>query len=231
MDTLKETIETYDNHAEDYAKKWQKNRPEPWKLLIEQFAEKLPKKARVLDAGCGPGGDTKLLADKGFETCACDLSAEMLKLASEFEPRAEYDQADIQNLPYEGEFFDGLVCCAVLHHLEPESQLKAIKELYRVLKLEGGLLLSTKVSKKPGIFVDKKYGSPRVFYLQDPGTLVSALRNTGFSFTPHLERIDADTCWLTVLGWKFSLEDLLSQMREGALAWGSGRGSGARRYR
>ena len=48
--------------------------------------------------------------------------------------------ADICQIPLEAESIDKVLCCEVLEHLE-EPQ-KAIKEIYRVLKQGGELILS-----------------------------------------------------------------------------------------
>jgi ubiquinone/menaquinone biosynthesis C-methylase UbiE len=42
--------------------------------------------------------------------------------------------ADVANLPFKPELFDGLVSLHTLHHLPLEEQSKAYDELYRVMR-------------------------------------------------------------------------------------------------
>jgi len=46
---------------------------------------------------------------------------------------------DIHNLPFDDEYFDGIICKSVLEHVE--SPEKAVSEIYRVLKKGGAVLV------------------------------------------------------------------------------------------
>ncbi len=103
---------------------------------------KYPAGYHVLEAGCGVGAQTVILARNNpgaFFTCI-DISDESLRQA---EKRAEADglsnvefrQADLYHLPFHPETFDAIFVCFVLEHLpEPETALLALRQ---VLK-EGG---------------------------------------------------------------------------------------------
>ena len=48
---------------------------------LDKFLSLLPKKARILDVGCGPGNFTKYFLEKDFIAKGIDLSTEMIKIA------------------------------------------------------------------------------------------------------------------------------------------------------
>jgi len=66
----------------------------------------LPKKGRVLDAGCGSGKYSRYFSGQGYQVTALDISAEMLRTARERDPQPCYLQADIDALPVRTQSFD-----------------------------------------------------------------------------------------------------------------------------
>ncbi|MFO8100566.1 MAG: class I SAM-dependent methyltransferase [Dehalococcoidia bacterium] len=99
---------------------------------------------RVLEAGCGVGGQTVILARRSPEaefTCV-DISTRSLAEAEAHATRegmrnARFQQADVMRLPFEEESFDHAFVCFLLEHLS--HPLEALIELKRVIK-EGGTL-------------------------------------------------------------------------------------------
>src|ERR1044071_4566516 len=86
---------------------------------IEALAHFLRSKSRILDAGTGNGGDTRLYADNsnalvfGVDiSSAIDSAYEHLKAY----PNVHLIQADLTRLPFPKHFFDFIACDQVLHH-------------------------------------------------------------------------------------------------------------------
>jgi ubiquinone/menaquinone biosynthesis C-methylase UbiE len=92
----------------------------------------------VLEAGCGPGVISPLLAAKGSVTHGVDLSCEQLRLAAENDPRTVYVQGDLEALPYKDAAFDAVVLLGVFEYLERPAAVLA--ELRRVTR-KGGILV------------------------------------------------------------------------------------------
>lgn len=93
---------------------------------------------KILDAGCGTGAVLQRLRDYG-ESYGIDSSEEAL----EFCRRRGLDhviEASVTDLPFADHFFDIVISLDVLYHLWVESDLEALKELYRVLR-NGGILI------------------------------------------------------------------------------------------
>ncbi len=92
-----------------------------------------------LDVGCGEGYNTRLLAQRGAQVTAIDVSETFIRHASDEERRAplgiEYAIADACALPFAGERFDLAVAFMSLMDI-PRPEL-AIAEVHRVLKPGG----------------------------------------------------------------------------------------------
>jgi SAM-dependent methyltransferase len=107
-------------------------------LVAVQLAES----RRVLDAACGEGYGTGLLAEAGATSAlGVDLDERTVAHARARYPAAEFVQADVRRLPFEDGAFELVVSFETIEHVsEPESVLD---ELRRVLADDGLLLIST----------------------------------------------------------------------------------------
>jgi ubiquinone/menaquinone biosynthesis C-methylase UbiE len=97
---------------------------------------------KILDLGCGTGRHITYLLQKGFRVYGCDSSENALKIAKEIIPEAEFRTCDMTSLPYENNFFDGVICHFVIQHGKIADIKKAVSEIYRVLRNGGILYLS-----------------------------------------------------------------------------------------
>jgi ubiquinone/menaquinone biosynthesis C-methylase UbiE len=101
-----------------------------------------PPGSRVLEAGCGVGAQTRILARRSPEAffTSVDISADAMEKAREAIAReglanVTFRQADIFRLPFGRESFDHVFVCFLLEHLtDPVKALRCIKE---VLKMGG----------------------------------------------------------------------------------------------
>jgi SAM-dependent methyltransferase len=100
---------------------------------------------RVFDAGCGPGlYAEELLARGAEEVVGVDASATMVELARVRVPaHASFRVHDLQqSLDWlEPSSFDLAVMALVIHHLD--NRTAALREIHRVLRPGGALVLST----------------------------------------------------------------------------------------
>ncbi len=105
-----------------------------------------PAGSRVLEAGCGVGAQTIILARnspgaiiKSIDISESSLAAAKQKVTAEGLENVHFQQADIFNLKFELESFDHVFVCFVLEHLsQPRKALEALK---KVLK-PGGTIVS-----------------------------------------------------------------------------------------
>ncbi|MCA9371656.1 methyltransferase domain-containing protein [Candidatus Woesebacteria bacterium] len=106
---------------------------------IAEFAALLPDGSKVLDAGCGIGGDTKKLLEHRLNVTGIDFSGAMIAKAHELIKEATFKKMDVMSLDFSDESFDGVWCSKILSHISIKKVGKAIDELARVLK-KGGIL-------------------------------------------------------------------------------------------
>jgi ubiquinone/menaquinone biosynthesis C-methylase UbiE len=103
--------------------------------------------SKMLDAGCGTGTITRKIVDYGCSVVGVDASPAMIELAASLSHKDKnanlmsFQLIDtIAELPFEDNYFDGVICSSVLEYLD--EPVKAIRELNRVLKPNGVCLLS-----------------------------------------------------------------------------------------
>jgi ubiquinone/menaquinone biosynthesis C-methylase UbiE len=99
-----------------------------------------------LDIGCGTGWAVRYAASvvqsKG-EFYGVDISPKMIEKAEENCARCEniyFYNADAAALPFEGDFFDFIICTSSFHHYFSPS--KVLNEVYRVLKPGGKIYIA-----------------------------------------------------------------------------------------
>jgi ubiquinone/menaquinone biosynthesis C-methylase UbiE len=166
----------------------------PWHAFIKNNLDNDTLRDRiVLEIGCGRGGLSDYLISRSIPPArlyACDYSTAALDIArSRFHlnDRVVWKQEDIQQMTFADKTFDIAISCETIEHV-PDAQ-RALRELYRVLKPGGRLILTC-----PNYFnffgiwcvyrylIGKPYtegGQPYVNYLLYP-RLRRWLRQAGF---------------------------------------------------
>lgn len=103
---------------------------------------------KIVDVGCLDGSLIYAIKRlKGSrDIIGVDIAPASLKLAKQNHPDIQFVQADVTNLPFKNDSFDGVLCTQVIEHLvEPK---KALNELYRILKVGGTLIVTTPIEKR-----------------------------------------------------------------------------------
>ncbi len=108
-----------------------------------------PKKnEKILYCACGTGRISIELAKKGAKVYAFDISKGMLnKLKENLRDKSfkknviEIKKASLEEIPYKDDSFDKVVCRGTLDCFHPKHYLKFIKEMKRVLKPNGYLII------------------------------------------------------------------------------------------
>lgn len=88
--------------------------------------------SRVLDAGCGEGYISRLVATAfpNADITGLEYTSEAIAIAEEMSQGIHYVQGDIMEMPFSDSTFDVVICTEVLEHLDcPEE---ALHELHRV---------------------------------------------------------------------------------------------------
>lgn len=103
---------------------------------------------RVLDVGSGPGSFARLLAaavGRSGSVTGLDAAPEMVEYAlrrARGLDNCSFQAGGAEALPFPDGSFDVVVSSLVLHHLPDDSRLAAVREMKRVLRPQGRLLLA-----------------------------------------------------------------------------------------
>ncbi|MEM3408446.1 MAG: class I SAM-dependent methyltransferase [Candidatus Micrarchaeia archaeon] len=209
----KEQISVWDSIASG----WSGWRNQVRRDVIEFSKEWKP--GKLLDIGCGSGRNLFHFAEKGFDWYGIDFSKEMINKAIENFKRKNIDVkgrlkvGDMTELPFQDESFDYIISIASFHHLPKEEQLKTIKEMKRVLKENGEMIISVwnKYSfkrigfwfsgketlipwKKKEKGIEKEYN--RYYYLFSYGELKKLIQMNGFKIKKSSGRFDENITFL-----------------------------------
>ena len=109
------------------------------------FARDLVKNKKVLDAACGTGYGTALLAQSAERVFGIDISKEAISYAeSNYSAKnVNFAVANIEKLPFESDFFDVVVSFETIEHVDTQKQEKFLSEVKRILKKDGIFIIST----------------------------------------------------------------------------------------
>jgi len=141
--------EGYDTIAEKYLTARNGSLPEDIELL-QELVQRLPKGAKVLDAGCGAGVPITRILSRYFEVVGVDFSEEQIRLARELVPEAEFICQDITALDFPDESFDAICSYYTIINIPREEHQRLLKTFFRMLKVSGLVLLTMGVGDLPG---------------------------------------------------------------------------------
>jgi alkylated DNA repair protein alkB family protein 8 len=138
-------MELEENIYNKIYKEFDKSRYSIW-VKVKEFLDNLEDNKIILDAGCGNGKYIKYMIEnlKMKQIYGIDYSCEFIKLCSEKFNNSNiiFKEMNITNLNFPNNHFDYIISIAVIHHLNPENRIKMIKELVRVVKNNGLILIS-----------------------------------------------------------------------------------------
>jgi ubiquinone/menaquinone biosynthesis C-methylase UbiE len=109
---------------------------------VVRFADVKPG-SRILDVGTGTGKQAFAFAKLGYEVVGVDLSDAMLRVASRKNTykNATFSVADATNLPFPDAGFDVACTSFVIHTMPLTIREKALKEMVRVTRRGGTVLI------------------------------------------------------------------------------------------
>jgi SAM-dependent methyltransferase len=125
-------------------------------LALNRAIEGMPRDARVLDLGCGPGRHLIHLGKLGFHSlCGLDYSNIGLKHLKTFDPSIAVVTGDASIIPFASNSFDFVVMVGVVYEIEDASRHSLVfEEIFRILKPGGALFF---VNNSPNNFGERLY--------------------------------------------------------------------------
>jgi SAM-dependent methyltransferase len=182
MKTRRELIKSYDRLARAYAERYGReleNKPFD-RDLLRRFAKSLPVPT-ACDLGCGSGHIAAHLQSLGLEVVGIDLSPGMVDEARRRYPGVRYEVGDMLDLKIEEDSLGGIVALYSIIHLPRRKIVAAFREMGRVLK-PSGLLLVAFHRGKGELHEDEELGLPVSFdcTLFEPEEVARAMEKAGF---------------------------------------------------
>lgn len=144
MDYQHRAADLFDRYAEKYQEKFMD--VSLYHEALDVFCDHIPRNSTdILEVACGPGNITKYILEKrpDFHLLGTDLAENMIALAKQNNPAAEFrimDARDINTLPHQ---YDGIICGFILPYLSPEETEKLVHDAAALLRPGGTLYLST----------------------------------------------------------------------------------------
>jgi ubiquinone/menaquinone biosynthesis C-methylase UbiE len=92
---------------------------------------------RILDVGAGRGDMPMVFARRGLSVTALDVHPDVLLVMHRMtrdEPRIDVVEGDARALPFEDAAFDVSHASLLVHHLDPDDAVAALREMRRVAR-------------------------------------------------------------------------------------------------
>lgn len=117
--------------------------------LVDAMA---PRRARILDAGCGTGRTSGALHARGHRVVGVDIDARLIEAAEHDHPGPSYVVADLAHLEpvAVGAPMDVAICAGnVMAFVAPGSEVDVLSGIRRVLMPEGFAVVGCQVARYP----------------------------------------------------------------------------------
>jgi predicted TPR repeat methyltransferase len=183
MDNYKNTFQTWDKVASVYQDKFMTldlydDTYDVFCRLVEKINPK------IFEIGCGPGNITKYMLRKrpDFILEGIDASPNMIKLAGENNPAAQFTVMDCRKIAALTSRFDAVICGFCMPYLTKDDCLKLISDC-SILLNEGGLFYFSTIENdydKSGFETSSDGQHTMFIYYHQEDYLRSALEENNF---------------------------------------------------
>ena len=188
LDTIRES---YDCVADEYAKRIfsELERKPLDRELLTRFAAQTRGKGKVCDMGCGPGHVARFLHEAGADVFGLDLSPGMVAEARRLNPEIEFREGNMLALDLPDDLLAGITAFYAIVNLPREVFPRAFREMARVLKPGGLLLLSHHIGEET-VHRDEWLERPvnMDFHFLDPLSVERDLEEAGLAVEEIFER-------------------------------------------
>jgi len=154
----------YNKNYAKYGIKFQREYPneELVRFLSRNFStlkKAKKKRIKILETGCGSGGNMWMLAEQGYSSFGIDLSSHAVKIANNLlkkkKLKSEIIQGNMCDIPYKNNYFHAIVDIFSSCHLTSNQGLEFLEKCYLKLR-KNGIFFSYFPSKKSKMYKSKK---------------------------------------------------------------------------
>lgn len=111
---------------------------------LEIFLKYLPKKGKIIEAGCGLGRWVICLKQKGYDIIGIDFAQDTIRTIKKYDNSITVELGDIMDIKYPDNYFDVYISLGVVEHFINGPSM-ALQEAKRVVKQNGTLFISVPV--------------------------------------------------------------------------------------
>ena len=147
--------------------------------LLQELVERLPKGAKVLDAGCGAGVPVTKYLSLFFDVIGIDFSDEQIRMARQLVPEAHFLCSDMTQLTLADSSFDAICSYYAIIHIPRQEHQALILNFHRMLKPSGLVLLclgADDISKDLHDYL----GAPMYWSFYNAETNLNLVKGCGF---------------------------------------------------
>lgn len=188
---ISNTQASYDRVAMEYAEKFKDEMDDkPFdRDCLDRLAREVRKLGPICDMGCGPGQIARYLHRQGVKTLGVDLSPRMVAEAQRLNPEIPFHQGDMLSLPDPNSSWGGIAAFYCIIHIPREQIVDALREMKRVLK-PGGVLLVTFHIGQEIKHLDEWWEKPvnLDFAFYEPEEMETWLKEAGYELEETLVR-------------------------------------------
>lgn len=158
-------------------------KPKNARIVEVPWVEKRIQGDRICDIGCGETKFALYLSKKGYQVYGIDFSS--YNYEKEKYPNFKFYQLDVtEDIPFPENFFDTVIAISTIEHVglgfykdpvKKNGDLIAMRQIKRVMKEDGILLLTTEFGRHNLISYAKVKPFYRVYDIQDIKNLFSGL--------------------------------------------------------
>lgn len=152
---------------------------------LDIFCDNIAKDdTHVLDIACGPGNVTKYVLNKkpGLKVLGIDIAPEMLQLARNNNPTAEFKEMDCRDISQLNRKYDGIIIGFCLPYLSKQEATTLITDAAELLQPGAPLYISTmEDSYERSGMVRSSSGDEVYMYYHEADYLQQAIKDSGLT--------------------------------------------------
>jgi ubiquinone/menaquinone biosynthesis C-methylase UbiE len=147
---ISDTQKSYDQVASEYAEKFKDEMDDkPFdRECLDRLAREVGDLGPICDLGCGPGQIARYLHRQSVPTLGVDVSSRMVAEAQRLNPDIHFHQGNMLSLPDADNSWGGIAAFYCIIHIPRGKIGDALREMKRVLKPEGVLLITFHIGEE-----------------------------------------------------------------------------------
>ena len=194
MTEKEQTIETYNNNARAMAQDFLSIGARVADVK-KGFSLVLKENPFVVEIGCGNGREAKEILKQTNNYLGIDISPEMIKLAQEYAPEAQFEIADLESYDFPAGT-DIIFSFASLLHSDEKNVRSVLKKAHRALNPNGIFFISLKSGSGKETRTDE-FGT-RTFCYYTP-KIIRDLAGDSFRVVEEDEQTFRNRKWFTII--------------------------------